>query len=187
MKKFAIAVFILNVFLFASDYGRISGRVTDEETGEALIGADVYLQGTELGAATDVSGKYAILYVPVGTYQVVAAYVGYNEFTYTRVVVNADQTTVLNFNLPSTILMYEEITSIADEEMIKISAVSTEHRVTSQEMGLLPVTTINQIITLQAGVVESDLGTHVRGGRADEITYFVDGIVTKVPNFGWQS
>jgi len=82
MKKLLCLLFV-GVFLFASDYGRISGRVTDEETGEALIGADVYLQGTELGAATDGNGEYSILYVPVGTYQVVAAYVGYNEFTYT--------------------------------------------------------------------------------------------------------
>ncbi|MGB3340210.1 MAG: carboxypeptidase-like regulatory domain-containing protein, partial [bacterium] len=186
MKKLLCLLFV-GVFLFASDYGRISGRVTDEETGEALIGADVYLQGTELGAATDVSGEYSILYVPVGTYQVVAAYVGYNEFTYTRVVVNADQTTVLNFKLPPTVITVGEVVSVAERPMIVISETSTGHAVTSQEMGRLPVTTINQVITLQAGVVESDLGTHVRGGRADEITYFVDGIVTKVPNFGWQS
>jgi outer membrane receptor protein involved in Fe transport len=186
MKKLLCLLFV-GVLLFASDYGRISGRVTDEETGEALIGADVYLQGTELGAATDVSGEYSILYVPVGTYQVVAAYVGYNEFTYTKVVVNADQTTVLNFKLPPTVITVGEVVSVAERPMIVISETSTGRAVTSQEMGRLPVTTINQVITLQAGVVESDLGTHVRGGRADEITYFVDGIVTKVPNTGWQS
>jgi len=187
MKKFAIAVLILGVFLFASDYGKITGRVTNEETGEALVGADVYLQGTELGAATDGNGEYAILYVPVGTYQVVAAYIGYNDFTYTQVVVNADQTTVLNFKLPEEVIMMGTIEVVAPREMIVISETSTGRAVTSQEMERLPVTTINQVITLQAGVVESDLGTHVRGGRADEITYFVDGIVTKVPNTGWQS
>lgn len=186
MKKLLCLIFI-GAFLFASDYGRISGRVTDEETGEALIGADVYLQGTELGAATDVNGEYTILYVPVGTYQAVAAYVGYNEFTYTRVIVNADQTTVLNFKLPPTVITMEAITSVAERPMIVISETSTGRAVTSEEMSRLPITTINEVITLQAGVVESDLGTHVRGGRADEITYFVDGIVTKVPNTGWQS
>ena len=186
MKKLLCLIFI-GAFLFASDYGRISGRVTDDETGEALIGADVYLQGTELGAATDVNGEYSILYVPVGTYQAVAAYVGYNEFTYTKVVVNADQTTRLNFKLPPTVITMEEITSVAERPMIVISETSTGRAVTSEEMSRLPITTINQVITLQAGVVQSDLGTHVRGGRADEITYFVDGIVTKVPNTGWQS
>jgi outer membrane receptor protein involved in Fe transport len=186
MKKLLCLIFI-GVFLFASDYGRISGRVTDEETGKALIGADVYLQGTELGAATDVNGEYTILYVPIGTYQAVAAYVGYNEFTYTQVIVNADQTTVLNFKLPPTVITMEAITSVAVRAMIVLSEVSTGRTVTSEEMSRLPITTINEVITLQAGVVESDLGTHVRGGRADEITYFVDGIVTKVPNTGWQS
>ena len=37
----------------------VTGTVTDASTGEALVGANVYLSGTELGSATDVNGKYA--------------------------------------------------------------------------------------------------------------------------------
>ncbi|MBE0432246.1 TonB-dependent receptor [candidate division WOR-3 bacterium] len=54
-------------------------------------------------------------------------------------------------------------------------------------MERLPVTTINQVIALQAGVVASKHGTHLRGGRDGEVSYFVDGIVTKEPNFNVQS
>lgn len=186
MKKL-LCLMCIGVFLFASEFGRVSGRVTDAETGEALIGADVIIEGTELGAATDENGEYTILYVPAGTYQIVASYISYNPYTFTSVVVNADQTTRLNFRLPPTVIEVEGVTAVAERPMIVVSETSTGRAVTSQEMDRLPVTTINQVITLQAGVVQSDLGTHVRGGRADEITYFVDGIVTKVPNTGGQS
>lgn len=186
MKKLCIILFAA-MFLFGAEYGKITGRVSDAETGEPLIGADVIIEGTELGAATDENGTYVVLYVPAGTYQVSASYISYNPYTYTTVVVNADQTTNIDFRLPPTVIQVEGVTAIAERPMIVASQTQTGRAVTSTELDRLPVTTINQVITLQAGVVQSDLGTHIRGGRNNEITYFVDGIVTKVPNFGTQS
>jgi len=186
MKKI-IALLFVGVFLFASDYGKITGKVLDSETNKPLIGADVVVQGTELGAATNESGEFSILYVPAGTYSVVASYISYDPMTFTNAVVNADQSTPLDFHLRPTIIEVTGVTATAERPMVVISSTSTGHAITSVEMNRLPVTTINQVITLQAGVVESDLGTHIRGGRADEIIYFVDGIVTKVPQTGGQS
>ncbi len=186
MKKL-LCLMCIGLFLFAAEFGRVQGRVINAETGEPLIGADVIVEGTELGAATDENGEYTVLFVPVGTHRVVTSYISYDAFTYTNVVVNADQTTLLNFQLEPTVIEVGEVVVEAERPMVVISSVSTDRAVTSQEIDRLPVTTINQVITLQAGVVESDLGTHLRGGRTDEITYFVNGIVTKVPNEGWQS
>ncbi len=186
MKRLICLIFI-GVFLFGAEYGRIRGRVIDTETGEPLVGADVIIEGTELGAATDESGEFTVLYVPVGTYQVVSSYISYDPFTFTNVVVNADQTTVVNFHLRPTVIEVEGVTVVRERPLVVISQTDTRRAVTSQEMNRLPVTTINQVITLQAGVTESDRGTHVRGGRENEITYFVDGIVTKVAQSAFQT
>jgi outer membrane receptor protein involved in Fe transport len=186
MKKILLALMI-GVFLFGAEYGRINGRVIDAETGEPLVGADVVIEGTELGAATDAEGEFVILYVPAGTYRVTSSYISYDPFTFTSVVVNADQTTLCNFRLPPTVIEVKGVTAVAEREAIVRDAVHTRRAVTSQEMSRLPVTTINQVIALQAGVAESKRGTHLRGGRDGEVTYFVDGIVTKVPNTNWQS
>jgi len=186
MKKL-LAGFFICILLFGAEYGRITGKVIDGETGGPLVGADVIVEGTELGAATDEDGEFTVLYVPAGTYRVVSSYISYDPFTFTNVVVNADQTTLLDFRLRPTVIEVAGVVAVAERPMIVVSQTQTGRAVTSQEMERLPVTTVNQVITLQAGVVQSDLGTHVRGGRSDEITYFVDGIVTKVPNFGWQS
>jgi len=65
--------------IYAQNTGQIQGNITDQETGAPLIGANVYLEGTSLGASTDFSGRYVINRVPVGSYQVSVRYIGYEE------------------------------------------------------------------------------------------------------------
>ncbi|MGD9379884.1 MAG: TonB-dependent receptor, partial [candidate division WOR-3 bacterium] len=186
MKKM-IGIMLVGVLLFGAEYGRITGRVIDAETGGPLIGADVVVEGSELGAATDENGDFVVLYVPAGTYKVNASYISYDPLSFASVVVNADQTTTLNFRLPPTVIEVQGVTAIAEREAIVRDAVHTRRAVTSQEMDRLPITTVNQVIALQAGVVTSKRGTHLRGGRDGEVAFFVDGIVTKVPNANLQS
>lgn len=80
--------------------GKIKGKVTDLTSGEPLIGANVLVVGTSLGAATDVKGEYAIFNLQAGVYEVKASYIGYQTITLTNVRVNTDLTTELNFQLP---------------------------------------------------------------------------------------
>ncbi|MCL5021069.1 MAG: TonB-dependent receptor, partial [Bacteroidetes bacterium] len=61
--------------------GRIEGKATDIKTGEALPGVTVQLEGTSLGAATDLNGRYFISNVPDGSYTLKASYVGYKTLT----------------------------------------------------------------------------------------------------------
>lgn len=182
-----IMMMLAGLLLHSADYGRITGRVVDAETGAPLAGADVIVEGTDLGAATDQNGEFVVLYVPAGTYRVTSSYISYDAFSLAGVVVNAELTTVLNFRLPPTVIEVGGVTAVAEREAIVRDAVHTRRAVTAAEMDRLPVTTINQVIALQAGVVASKLGTHLRGGRDGEISYFVDGIVTKEPNFNLQS
>ena len=75
-----LSLFILVNVNFASTTGKISGQIKDSRTGEVLIGVNVIVDGTTLGAATDIDGKYTILNVPPGTYTVVASMVGFDFF-----------------------------------------------------------------------------------------------------------
>ena len=54
-----ILIFLLPLSLYAQK-GDITGKITNAETGEALVGANVMIQGTNLGAATDINGLYLI-------------------------------------------------------------------------------------------------------------------------------
>ena len=59
--------------------GTLKGKVTDADNGDALIGANVTIEGTTMGAATDMNGEYTVENVPAGTYTVIVAYIGYTE------------------------------------------------------------------------------------------------------------
>lgn len=79
------AVLFLSVLLFsyssiiAQGSGNIKGVITDKGSGEALIGSNVFLDGTSFGAAADIDGNYIIRSVPAGSYKLVAKYIGYKE------------------------------------------------------------------------------------------------------------
>jgi TonB-dependent receptor len=75
--------------------GKISGKVTDEKTGDPIIGATVMVQGTGLGTATDVDGRF-ILDVANGDYVVEIKYIGYQQKNVSDVVVKEGQVTELN-------------------------------------------------------------------------------------------
>jgi TonB-dependent receptor len=80
--KFVIVLFILLISqqLFAAG-GRIAGIVTDATTDEPLSGANVFLEGTSIGTATDLEGGYIITNVPAGSYQLSVVYIGYKSVT----------------------------------------------------------------------------------------------------------
>ena len=66
----------MSTFLMAQE-GSVSGRVTDTDTGDPLVGANVIVVGTNLGAATDINGEYSISRVPAGAQRLNANYIGY--------------------------------------------------------------------------------------------------------------
>ncbi|MBP1679641.1 MAG: TonB-dependent receptor [Bacteroidetes bacterium] len=65
----------------AGNTGKIAGEVKDAATGEALVGANIVIQGTTQGSATNIDGYYVILNIPPGTYTLVASAVGFNRKT----------------------------------------------------------------------------------------------------------
>ncbi len=87
MTKISTILIILLFIIFASQQlfaagGRIAGIVTDGVTKEPLSDANVFLEGTGIGTATNLDGEYIITNVPVGSYQLSVVYIGYKSVTY---------------------------------------------------------------------------------------------------------
>ena len=79
MKKSIQLFLIILTGALCAQSGTITGRIVDEENKDPLIGANVIIEGTTLGAATDINGKYTILNVPVGAVTLKTTYIGYEE------------------------------------------------------------------------------------------------------------
>ncbi len=76
--------------------GKVTGKVVDKETGEALIGVTLMLKGTQMGARTDLDGNFTIKKVPPGTYDIVISCIGYARTEVVAVTVSHDNTPELN-------------------------------------------------------------------------------------------
>ena len=178
MKKFAVVLVLLfsAQLLLAGTTGKIVGTVKDQKTGEALIGADVVLEGTGLGSSTDQDGYFAIINVPPGTYRLTVFYVGYASTTVENVRISVDRTTTQHVTVLPATVEGQEVVVEANRAAIEIDRTHSAAIVSSETVDLMPVTEISEVIELQAGVVSSGGELHFRGGRAREVTYIVDGI-----------
>ena len=97
LKHIKSILFIICTFsMILAQSGSISGTVTDEN-GNGLPGANLVVNGTSLGAATDTDGAYSINNVPAGSYTVTATYIGYESAS--QDVSVSDGSSTANFSL----------------------------------------------------------------------------------------
>jgi outer membrane receptor protein involved in Fe transport len=166
-----LCVTLLGPPAFAGTTGKLSGRVSDQKK-EPLPSANVILLGTTLGAVTDIDGYYTILNIPPGAYDVQVRLIGYRSFTTRGVQISVDQTTKLDATLEDESITTEAIVVTAQRPVVEVGLTSTVATVTDKEIKALPVQELQDIVNLQAGVVDG----HFRGGRAGEVQYQVNGV-----------
>lgn len=180
-RYFGFAVLLLLMFLMSSlragTTGKIVGRVLDKQTGEALPGINVYMEGTSHGAATDNDGFYLINNIPPGSYTVVFTAIGYQTQKNVNVKVAADFTTRIDIRLSSRVLEGEIIVVEAEQPLVRKDLTSSHIAIDSDQIESLPVESVGQILALQAGIIQGAGGElHIRGGRSNEIAYRVNGV-----------
>ncbi len=167
----ALLMQVMSVPLFAGTTGKITGTVTDANTGEPLIGATVIVVGTKLGAKTDFDGNYVILNVPPGVYEVRATYVGYQPKVVKGIKVSVDLTSRADFKMGAEEIQSAEVVVTAERPLVIKDMTATRAAVSSEEIRALPIQNPSQVLEIQGGVV----GGTVRGGRRGEVAYIVDG------------
>lgn len=164
----------------ADQTGNISGKVLDGKTREPLAFANILVVGTNRGAMSRVDGSYFITNVPVGVHAVQATYMGYESKTIEGITVKPYRTAIAEIELFSTVVMtLDEVVSVGERPMVEVENPATVRRLRADDLENMPVQSLQDVVQLQAGVVESDGEIHIRGGRADETLYIVDGIKMK--------
>ncbi len=167
--------------LFGGTVGKISGTVTDQETGEPLSGVNILIEGTEYGAATDAQGYFSILRISPGEYSVRASFIGYKEYVVKNVRVHSDLTTELDFKLERTVLEGEVVTVTAKRKLFEKSATSSISITTVEDLENIPTRGTLNILSTMAGVIVQDNQVHIRGAREDEVGYYINGASTTNP------
>lgn len=157
--------------------GKITGSVTEADTGEPLIGVNVTIQGTTQGATTNVDGVYVILNVRPGEHTLVFSYIGFGRRLVEGVRVRSDQTTRVDAELSEEVIEGEEIIVQAERPLVQKDLTASKKTVSAEEIDKLPVEGFLGVLATQAGVSQDASGAlHIRGGRSNEIAYLVDGM-----------
>jgi outer membrane receptor protein involved in Fe transport len=170
-----IALFILPAMLLAqSTTAKLAGVVTDAD-GSPLVGANVVVEGSNLGAATDELGRYYILDVPVGNYDLRAEYIGYTTVVETGVRTSVGFTTTVDFALDVAAVAGQEVTVTRERPLINPNATNTTRIVDKELIDAFAVRGVDNIVNLQTGVVNG----YFRGSRSGDSRYYVDGVPVK--------
>ncbi len=187
--KTLLAITFLPLFVLAQS-GSITGRVTDAETGDALVGANVVVDGTNWGAATDSDGNFLVASVAAGDYTLTATVIGYESAT-GSVSVAAGGSATVDFALtPGTIQLssLEVLASRATREtpvaFSNITKAEMTMRLGSQDIPMIMNSTPSVYATEQGGGA-GDSRINVRGFDQKNVTIMLNGVPVNDMENSW--
>ena len=181
-----ITAFQLNI-ASAQDSGSVYGFVTDSSNGEALIGANVFINELELGMATDINGYYVLQEITSGTYDIFVSYVGYKILIKKAKVIDGE-------SLKLDLVLKEEVLSITEIEVtaekikrknnIQPSTVNLSPRMLRAAPALAEPDLFRTIQALPGVLTTSEFSTGlvIRGGNTDQNLILLDGVTVYNPS-----
>tara|TARA_B100001250_G_scaffold414108_1_gene450709 strand:+ start:4498 stop:6846 length:2349 start_codon:yes stop_codon:yes gene_type:complete len=186
MKHNLIFSFII-ISIIKAQTSIISGFVSDSSSGEALIGANVFLQETGQGMATDINGYYIIQDIAPGNYTIMVSYIGFDIYKQnTRL--NDDESKKVNINLVEQVVELTEVEVTAEKLQRKNNIQPSKINLSPRMMKAAPALAEPDLFrTIQAlpGVLttsEFSTGLVIRGGNTDQNLIMLDGITVYNPS-----
>ncbi|MBQ6683713.1 MAG: TonB-dependent receptor [Bacteroidales bacterium] len=187
MKRFSF-ILLLAIFALPLSAQTVKGVLTDDETGEAIPFANVVLDKTRYGVATDINGFYLINKMPEGTYTLRVRFVGYQEYT-EEITIEKKQTIVRNIKLKPDKKMLDEV-KVTDNriEERKIQTQVSVEKITSTQIQQMPsiggTADLAQYLQILPGISSTgDQGgqLYIRGGSMVQNLCLLDGMTVYNP------
>jgi len=180
MSKFLETALLLTLLIFSASAQNhtISGYLSDAQSGERLIGVNIYLEGTNFGTTTNTYGFYSLT-APKGEYNLVASYIGYAS---KNIPINLNKNLELDLSISASSEELEEVEIVAEETPARQVQMSTV-RLGVPDIKKIPAfmgeVDIIRAIQLLPGVQSGSEGTtgfYVRGGSPDQNLILLDGV-----------
>ena len=165
----------------------ISGFISDSSSAEALIGANVILQETGQGMATDINGYYIIQDITPGDYVLMVSYVGF-KLKKEKLKISDGQSIKLDISLSEDVVELTEIEVTAEQIQRKSNIQPSKINLSPRMMKAAPALAEPDLFrTIQAlpGVLttsEFSTGLVIRGGNTDQNLILLDGVTVYNPS-----
>ncbi len=171
----------ISAVAFTQTSTSLGGKVTDEETGEAIAFGSVVLfkNGVLItGELTDENGNYLFSNIDPGTYDLEASYTGYSTKRITSVQILAGRSNKADVKLAAGIMLGEVVVTEYKVPLVQQDNTTSGGVITSDQIRNLPTRNINAIAATTAGLSSADEGSAItiRGSRSDATNYYIDGI-----------
>ncbi|RKD17152.1 SusC/RagA family TonB-linked outer membrane protein [Pelobium manganitolerans] len=189
MKKQILKIYVLCVICFCTaqlfaQNGSVTGKVTDKETGEALIGATVSVKGAKVSTLTDVNGRFVLQNVPnVNNATLTVSYLGYRSAT-----IAVSGNTSVNISLQADVSSLNEVVVIGYGTTKRSDLTGAVSSVSGKDIAAVPVPNAAQAlagklpgvnVVTQDGRPDASISIRVRGGgsisQSNDPLYIVDG------------
>jgi len=186
MKRNLIFSFII-ISILKAQSSIISGFVSDSSSGEALIGANVFLRETGQGMATDINGYYIIQDIVPGNYTIMVSYIGFDMYKQ-KTRLSDDESKKVNINLVEQVVQLTEIEVTAEKLQRRNNIQPSKINLSPRMMKAAPALAEPDLFrTIQAlpGVLttsEFSTGLVIRGGNTDQNLIMLDGITVYNPS-----
>ena len=187
MKTYLSFLVFLIPFFSLSQTGIITGKIVDESGLEPIPFANVVLQGTQIGAASDIDGNFTIVNVPFGYHKVVASAVGYNQKVTADLYVTASKSPFVEIKMQSSSTQLEEFvveTSAfqkTEESPISVQTIGVEE-IERNPGGNRDISRVIQSLPGVASTPSFRNDIIIRGGAPNENRFYLDDIETPVIN-----
>lgn len=165
-RLYRLAIFITSLLVIATalgaqSVGEIKGRIKDAETGNALPGANVVLEGTNRGTSTAIDGSFKISRVVSGNYVLSVSLIGYST-AQLNVVVETDRASEVNLSLSPKPIELGEYLVQADRSF----SAASSRAVREFDLKIRPTRSAQDLLALAPGLV---IAQHAGGGKAEQI------------------
>lgn len=198
-----MAITLVTPAVRAGTTGKLTGMVKNDK-GQPVVGANIRIEGLRIGALSDDEGRFMLLGIPAGVYPVRANLLGHAPYLASNVSISPDFTTELNIELKTEAVQMGEVRVDASRPLLQKDATGTTRFISSDDVKKLPTRGYRDAVAQQTGVVNFKPSLNlsgrvtgeetqnqntliVRGGRPNEIAYYVDGFSQQDPLTGSSS
>ncbi len=179
--SFGVGAFLIVGHLSAASVGKIMGVVRDPN-GEPIEAAAVSIPQLKTGCYTDEDGSFFILNVPTGTYTLEVHFLGYNPVKIENIKVEPDKTTFVEVTLKPQAIEMEEVVVRAESPDFDKYATWKETSLDIREKSAFKDIAPEAILKAVSGFTQDAGGEwHLRGGRSDDVVFYVDAMPVTDP------
>ncbi len=185
MRRFAIYLILMLMFIAGLDAATVSGYVIEKKSGEPVIYAAVSIRGTNLGQYTNKKGYFIINSVPTGNIEVIATQIGFRYASEMVLIKNPQEEIFLKLELDKAAVQIEGIKVVEkelDDEIntrdIRVANVVQTNKDIKEVVSVAEADVFRSVLALPGVTPISDFsnGLYVRGGSADQNLILLDGI-----------